>query len=149
MIDENKEYTSADVLTLDDALSLTVLGYRVRADDMQDGAYIDYNFSGFRINFPGGSSSGWSKRAHDETVDWRVIDEPVVAPKPEAPKWGRAIPNSVEVRHVDPPVADVLVMGDGGKWGSAAPTPAPAPASVGKWGKAVVPKKDSWGRPLT
>ena len=175
-IDEHKDYTSADVLNVDDALSLAVIGYRVRAKDMQPGAYIDYQFAGWRIHFPGGSSSGWSRRSHDETVEWHVVDEPEPA-KPEPSKWGKAIPNSVKVSHVEPPVGDVLVMGDGGQWGSANPAealrtvavdvaakagvgvdhaafdraaeelakPVPAP-NVGKWGKALPPSKDKWGR---
>lgn len=139
--------TSKDTLTLDEALSATVLGYRVRADDMQPGAYIDYQFAGFRINFEGGSSSGWSRRPHDETVAWRVIDDAPVPTINDRQKWGRALRQ--------PPQGDVLVMDHGKGWVIAAkredsPTePKPAPANVGKWGKAVVPKKDSWGRPLT
>lgn len=161
-IDENREYTSADMVSLDDALSLAVLGYSVRAVDMQDGSFIDYQFSGFRINFPGGSSSGWRARDHDKDVDWHVIDDEHVdaykravmemngvVSKDQAEakaKWGKALPPATPAA---PPVADVLVMGDGGKWGSATP-PSPPPANVGsKWGNAAVPKKDSWGRPLT
>lgn len=132
--------TSKDTLTLDEALSATVLGYRVRADDMQPGAYIDYQFAGFRINFEGGSSSGWSRRPHDETVAWRVIDDAPVPTINDRQKWGRALRQ--------PPQGDVLVMDHAGKLGLP-PKPDPAPANVGKWGKAVVPKKDSWGRPLT
>lgn len=163
MIDENKEYTPADVLTVDDALSLAVMGYKVRASDMQEGAFIDYNFAGWRIHFPGGASSGWSQRSHDATVDWHVIeDEHVNAYKrvimerdgiverdqAEAKaKWGQGF--APKPAPAAPPVGDVLVMGDGGKWGSATPTAPAAPDNVGKWGKAVVPKKDSWGRPLT
>ncbi|QJD54482.1 hypothetical protein P9A30_gp40 [Sphingomonas phage Lucius] len=158
---------SSDVLTLDQALEATVLGYRVRADDMQPGAYIDYQFAGFRINFPGGSSSGWSSRPHDETVEWHVIDDPepvkvemtFVTSKEQATrlaqhdrnKWGQPI--------LTPKVSDMLVLDPAtGKWveaGSVPPgtydmklKPDPAPANVGKWGKAVVPKKDSWGRPI-
>lgn len=161
MIDENHEYTSADMVSLDDALSLAVLGYSVRAVDMQDGSFIDYQFSGFRINFPGGSSSGWRARDHDKDVDWHVIDDKhvdaykravmdmnSVTTKDQAQakaKWGQGI--APKPAPAAPPVADVLVMGDGGKWGSATPTPAPAPPSVGKWGNGQPPKKDSWGRP--
>lgn len=172
MIDEDKEYTSSDVLTLDDALSLAVLGYKVRASDMQDGAFIDYNFAGWRIHFPGGASSGWSQRAHDATVDWHVIDdvhvdaykrviaerdaEETKVVKVDAPgvvsqsqAWGRAL------RTVPPAPPAGLVVGAGATvWGldrKAAPVapaaPAEAPPSVGKWGKAVaVPTKDKWGR---
>lgn len=144
---------SSDVLTLDQALEAAVLGYNVRAVDMQPGAFINYNFAGFRINFEGGSSSGWSRRSHDETVAWHVIDDPEpvkvdmpgVTTKDQAEriaKWGQGrLPAA-------PPVADVLVMGDGGKWGSVTPKPAPAPANVGKWGNGQPPKKDSWGRPI-
>ena len=171
MIDDSKEYTSADVLTLDDALSLAVLGYKVRAVDMQPGSFIDYQFAGWRINFDSGSSSGWSKRPHDETVDWHVIDDvhveaykravaesfdepvgmdlPGVVSKSQA--WGRAL------RPVPPAPPAGLVIGEGATvWGldrKAAPVapaaPAEAPPSVGKWGKALptpAPTKDKWGR---
>lgn len=141
---------ASDVLTLAQALEAAVLGYRVRAVDMQDGSFINYNFAGFRINFEGGSSSGWSRRPHDETVAWHVIDEPEPS-KPEAkPKdaWGR--PNDpAYVAAVDkligaaPPVDDVIIIGTV----PAAPKPAPAP-SVGKWGKALpTPDASKWGNP--
>lgn len=163
MIDEAKDYTSADVLTVDDALSLAVMGYKVRASDMQEGAFIDYNFNGWRIHFPGGASSGWSQRPHDATVDWHVIDDEhvdaykrviaerdaeeakvVKVVKVDAPgvvsqsqAWGRAL------RTMPPAPPAGLVIGEGATvWGldrKAAPVAPPAPAepapSVGKWGK--------------
>lgn len=167
MIDEDKEYTSADVLTLDDALSLAVLGYKVHAVDMQPGSFIDYNFAGWRINFDSGSSSGWSQRPHDATVEWRVIDDVHVnaykaavaesfdepeglivtqSPGLNSQAWGRAL------RPVPPAPPAGLVIDAGARvWGlndRAAPVAPVEPApSVGKWGKAVVPTKDSWGRP--
>lgn len=150
-IDERKDYTSADTLTVDDALSLAVMGYRVRAKDMQPGAYIDYQFAGWRINFPGGSSSGWSRRSHDETVEWHVVDEPEPA-KPEPSKWGKGIALDIQQQGRalrEPPVGDVLIIDHAGKWGLPPKPVEPKPAtadSVGKWGKAVAPAKDKWGR---
>jgi hypothetical protein len=168
-IDENKEYTSADMVSLDDALSLAVIGYSVRAVDMQEGSFIDYQFAGFRINFPGGSSSGWRARDHDKDVDWHVIDDEHVdaykrvvmdmnsvttkeqakATALHSQAWGRAL------RPVPPAPPAGLVIDAGAKvWGLndraapvAPPAPAVAPDNVGKWGKAVVPPKDKWGKP--
>lgn len=167
-IDENKEYTSADMVSLDDALSLAVLGYSVRAVDMQEGSFIDYQFSGFRINFPGGSSSGWRARDHDKDVDWHVIDDEhvdaykravmdmngvVTKDQAEAKaKWGKGVALDIQQQGRalrKPPVGDVLIIDHAGKWGLP-PKPVeakPAPDNVGKWGKAVVPTKDKWGRP--
>lgn len=160
---------SSDVLTLDQALEAAVLGYNVRAVDMQPGSFINYNFAGFRINFDSGSSSGWRQRDHDATVEWRVIDdvhvetykravaesfdEPVGMDLPgivsKSQAWGRAL------RTVPPaPPAGLVIDAGATVWGldrKAAPVapaaPAEAPPSVGKWGKAVaVPVKDKWGR---
>lgn len=49
----------------------------------------------------------------------------------------------------EPPVGDVLIIDHAGKWGLPPKPvdPKPAPDNVGKWGKAVVPTKDKWGRP--
>lgn len=151
---------SSDVLTLDQALEAAVLGYNVRAVDMQPGAFINYNFAGFRINFEGGSSSGWSRRSHDETVAWHVIDDPEpvkvdipgVTTKDQAEriaKWGQGF--------ATPKVDDMLVLDPAtGKWVAAGSVPPgtydmklkPAPPNVGKWGNGQPPKKDSWGRPI-
>lgn len=177
MIDDSKEYTSKDVLTCDDALSLAVLGYKVRAVDMQDGCYVDYNFAGWRINFEGGSSSGWSARKHDYDCAWHVVDDepaplPVIEVRPtqsvalNQQKWGR-IPRGLNV----PEGAKVVVMDYAGvvtkqQAEAVARRDLPAP-HVGKWGKPVecapftgpeadawhktlppvVPTKDKWGKP--
>lgn len=69
-----------EVFDLDRALSLAVTGYRVRATNMQPGAYVDYQFNGWRINFPGGSSSGWTPRDIDREAEW--VEVPIEAPKP-------------------------------------------------------------------
>lgn len=63
-------------MTRDEALEAAVIGERVRAVDMPEGVYIDYQFNGWRINFPGGSSSGYGMKPHDETVDWEVYVKP-------------------------------------------------------------------------
>lgn len=75
MIDADKDYTPADVLTCDDALSLAVLGYKVRAVDMGEGTFVDYNFNGWRINHASGASSGWSARTIDYAADWHVLPD--------------------------------------------------------------------------
>lgn len=68
-----------------EALSEAVAGERVRAVDMPEGVYIDYQFNGWRINFPSGSSSGYSSKPHDETVEWEVYV------KPEPKGWDMAL----------------------------------------------------------
>lgn len=74
-IDADRDYTPADVLTCDDALSLAVLGYKVRAVDMGEGTFVDYNFAGWRINHASGASSGWSARSIDYAADWHVLPD--------------------------------------------------------------------------
>ena len=59
-----------------EAFEAAVMGDKVRAADMPEGVYIDYNFNGWRINFHSGSSSGYTSREHDETVDWEVYVKP-------------------------------------------------------------------------
>lgn len=115
--DEFVEPKPGDRFTLDEALSLAVCGYRVRATNMQEGAYIDYQFAGWRINFEGGSSSGWTPRDLDRASEWQVVeDEPKPEPQPESAKWG-------------------FTPGAG----------KPATPEPSKWGEPVV--KDKWGRP--
>lgn len=60
----------------EEALAEAVIGERVRAVDMPEGVYINYHFNGWRINFPGGSSSGYGFKEHDETVEWEVYVKP-------------------------------------------------------------------------
>ena len=137
------EYQPSDVLTLNDALTAAILGYNVRAVDMAEGTFVRYDFNGFRIHHAGGASSGWTRRDHDETVDWHVLpDEHYDAYKrtleqnfdaklaevAKAQKWGRVVPVA------EPPVNDVLIIGDNGKWGLTKPSNEEAP------------KRDKWGR---
>lgn len=154
MVDDNHEYTSEDVLTLDDALSLTIIGYRVRAADMPEGTFIDYNFNGFRINHAAGASSGWTSRPHDETVNWHVLDDEhydaykrvlaerdKVEPEPK-PKdaWGK--PSAIHLQQFgralrSVPPAPVVAKDwalDASKEVLAVPAPTATP-SVGNWGK--------------
>lgn len=134
MVDEFVEPKPGQVFTCDEALSLAVTGYRVRAKDMQPGAYVDYQFAGWRINFPGGSSSGWTARTRDYAAEWEVVeDEPKKSVKDA---WGR--PNDpAYVKAIDS-----LIGFQPGKG-----TPAAPPASVGKWGSPQ-PAKDKWGKPV-
>jgi hypothetical protein len=71
-------------MTFDEALSAAILGDKVRPVDMQPGAFIDYQFNGWRINMPSGSSSGYTLKEHDKTVAWElyVKPEPVFVPSP-------------------------------------------------------------------
>ncbi len=159
----------SDVLTLDEALEATVLGYNVRAVDMAEGTFIRYDFAGFRIHHAGGASSGWTQRDHDATVDWHVLpdehydaykrviaerDGVVERQQAEAKaKWGQGFMRDIQQQGRalrEPPVGDVLIIDHAGKWGLP-PKPVeakPAPDNVGKWGKAVVPTKDKWGRSI-
>jgi hypothetical protein len=81
-------------MTLDEALSEAVCGARVRATNMQEGSYIDYNFNGWRINFEGGSSSGWTPRDIDRESEW--VEVPIEAPKPAPAKgaWANFTPST-------------------------------------------------------
>jgi hypothetical protein len=80
-------------MTLDEALSAAVVGERVRHTGMQPGSYIDYQFNGWRINFAGGSSSGWRQRDIDEAADWQIVEEPEAIP---LDNWGRPIDDTAK-----------------------------------------------------
>lgn len=71
-------------MTFDEALSAAVDGELVRAVDMAEGTYIDYNFDGWRINLHAGASSGYRFKEHDKGVAWEVY----VKPKPVNVGWG-------------------------------------------------------------
>lgn len=105
-------------MNMHDALSEAILGERVRSDRMQPGSYIDYHFNGWRINFPGGSSSGWTWREADEQAEWSIIEDEA---EPKRDAWGRPLVD----KPVDP--QPVLVQNAEGKWG------APRPVD-NKWG---------------
>lgn len=162
-------------LTLDEALSEAVLGARITSDSIQQGAYVEYQFNGWRINFPAGSSCGWRPFDIHKAAEWRVV--PIEPPPPKPSKWGKFAPvaNSVETSFVEPDEDDVkpvigqrfarqaygralrstgptpLVIDAGATvWSldrKSAPTGDPAgPYDVGKWGKPTPPVKDKWGR---
>lgn len=148
MTDEFVEPKPGDVFTCDEALSLAVCGYRVRAKDMQEGAFVDYNFAGWRINFPGGSSSGWHARDIDYAAEWEVVEDAKPEPEPVVPKWGFTPGKGKPT--VDIGVTAAWTKDDRGKWqgqgGTVDPAQPAPPASVGKWGSPQ-PAKDKWGRP--
>lgn len=75
-------------MTYDEAFDAAVLGDRVRADNMGEGVYVDYNFNGLRINFPGGSSSGWTARDIDEAANWSIVP---LASEIKRDSWGRIV----------------------------------------------------------
>jgi len=56
-------------MTLDEALSAVVTGYKARHNGMAEGQYIHYDFDGFRQN---GKPWGWD--GNDQAADWYVID---------------------------------------------------------------------------
>lgn len=78
-------------MTLDEALSKAVDGFKVRHNGMTNGAYIYYNFKGFRIQFAdiqgrigGGSSSLWAGPVDDDKeADWYVLDADPNKPWPD------------------------------------------------------------------
>lgn len=131
--DEFVEPKPGDTFTCDQALSLAVTGYRVRAKDMQPGAYVDYQFAGWRINFPGGSSSGWTARERDYAAECEVVDPD--PPKPAKDAWGR--PNDPSyVNAVDKLIgATATVTVEQSKWG---------PPKIAK----VEDVRDKWGKPI-
>lgn len=112
-------------MTLDEALTEAVCGARVRATNMQEGSYIDYNFNGWRINFAGGSSSGWTPRELDYASEW--VEVPIEAPKPEpaplkggwgslkpatsnTPEYIAAVDKLIGAKPAAPPIADVIEL---------------------------------------
>lgn len=74
-------------MTFDEALSEAIDGARVRATNMQPGVFIDYQFSGWRINFPSGSSSGYSFKDIDKVSEWELWQEPEAPKLPERSPW--------------------------------------------------------------
>ncbi|QJD54425.1 hypothetical protein P9A28_gp39 [Sphingomonas phage Eidolon] len=153
-IDPERDYTPNDVLTCDDALSLAVIGYKVRAVDMAEGTFVDYNFAGWRINHAAGASSGWSARSIDYAAEWHVLPDEhydaykrVIAERDKAEantKWGRptVAPDIQKLgRALRPvPAFEVPVGAVVRDWGlkpaAVVASPPPAP-HVGKWGKPV------------
>jgi hypothetical protein len=80
-------------MTYDEAYSEAVQGAWVRPIDLQPGAWISYGFDGLRINFPGGSSSGWTAREHDRACEWETCGPPEAPrPAPAPSKWGPGNP---------------------------------------------------------
>lgn len=127
-------------MTLDEALEAAVCGSRVRAANMQPGAYVDYQFNGWRINFAGGASSGWHPTDIDREAEWE--DVPIGPPPRNA--WGQPVFSEFDpAKHVgssDEP--GVLVLGEKG-WGEVFADKTPV---EGGWKDK--PKTDGWGRPI-
>jgi hypothetical protein len=108
-------------LTFDEALEAAVCGYRVRYEGMQEGAYIHYEFDGWRIQFADsfgkvgeGSSSKWNPFGFDQDK-YRLYSIMLLPSEVKRDPWGQ-------------PIAITN------------------PASLTKWGKADDPNKDKWGR---
>lgn len=106
-----------------DAMAAIVQGDWVRHDAMQPGSYIAHSFAdGPRINFPSGSSSGWTARDSDLEADWSVCG-------PEAKPFAQIADEVFEARlSVKTSPSGVHSIG----WGN---PPGPRPDNVGKWGK--------------
>lgn len=165
--DDFTEPKFGDVFTRRQAMSLAVTGYRVRAKDMAPGVYIDYQFAGWRINHPGGSSSGWSPRPHDDTVEWEVVYDVIELPCVTTKEQAAAV-----AKHDQKTLYATTKGGGKSNWGKgwtkATPDLPPGvynatmtvddkgrvvPDMVqpvkDKWGRASVgnvPKRDAWGR---
>lgn len=91
-------------MTFDEALEQAVLGERVRAVNMMPGAYVNYNFDGWRINTPGGSSSGYTFRDIDKESEWEICT-PIYEPKlVERKPWAGL------TDRLNPPAPDPLAM---------------------------------------
>jgi hypothetical protein len=99
-------------MNMGEALSAAVDGEKVRAVNMAAGVYIDYHFNGWRINLPGGASSGWHSTEHDN-VEWEVYVKPepqgwdmsavkpVVAPEPVKRRGRKAWVPPAEINDID------------------------------------------------
>ena len=88
----DKYETKRDGLTIDEALEAAVLGYHVTSPSIQEGAYVHYEFNGWRIQFVHdgrlGSSSGWTPEPHNQIAEWSIVpDKSEVA----RDKWGKPV----------------------------------------------------------
>lgn len=131
-------------MTLDEALEAAICGSRVRATNMQPGAYVDYQFNGWRINFAGGASSGWHPTDIDRKAEWE--DVPIGSSTSFVMRDGWGQPIVAEIKsfgfHTRPAVElPVLVLGEKG-WDEVF---ADKDKVDGGW--ADKPTRDSWGRP--
>ena len=60
-------------MTLDEALEAAVLGERVTSDTLQPGAWIEYNFAGWRKEWPSGSGCDFRPDDRDRAAEWRIV----------------------------------------------------------------------------
>jgi len=61
-------------MNFDEAMSEAVQGARVTCDYLGAGVYVDYQFSGWRINQPNGmASSGFGFRDEHKAQEWRIV----------------------------------------------------------------------------
>jgi hypothetical protein len=108
-------------LSLDEALSAAVLGYRVTCDILPAGSYVHYEFNGWRHEFSHngriGSSSAWTPDDRFKDVPWRVFE----LKPPVVDKWGQAIGRGNREAPSDPPVIVFYESNPGdrtpNKWG--------------------------------
>lgn len=91
-------------MTYEEAFEAAVLGERVCHTRLGEGTFIDYNFSGLRINHPAGAQSGYRATPEDQAVEWSIfvetIDFPNVISREQAERlakhdrdsgWGKAM----------------------------------------------------------
>ncbi len=80
-------------MTYDEAFRECIYGAWVRPVDLQEGAWISYNFDGLRINFPSGSSSGWHASEADMQAVWQLIGPPdaPITKSDKRDKWGKPL----------------------------------------------------------
>lgn len=129
----------------DDAYAEAVTGAWITADHLQPGSYLSYAFAGLRINFGGGSSSGYSPRPEDREADWRICGPETSKPDVLAgfstpviknpPKWGTADGKPW-------PKPD---RGEERSWGEVF---ADKQATEGGWRDTPKPTRDKWGKPV-
>lgn len=79
-------------MRFEQARSEAIDGAHVRATDWQPGKFVSYAFAGLRVNFVGGSSSGWTPQEADLAADWEICGPIDNTPTPPLrDKWGRPV----------------------------------------------------------
>lgn len=109
-------------MTYDEAVSEAVQGARITCDQIQSGAFVDYQFAGLRIVFPSGDHSGFHATDKQRAAEWSIV--PLIICECGVIEGYRHAP---ECSKVNPGLHSQA-------WGRALrPVPA-VPDNVGKWG---------------
>lgn len=123
-------------MTLDEALSEAVCGARVRCDLMQPGSWVDYNFAGWRREWPSGTGCDFRASDEEAKAEWYEV-----VPCRDCGKHVQPQPDSMEGRcGCKPPT-----------WGTPVKTVEVAATGVVSFEQAqrigAAMKADAWGRP--